>query len=110
VLESGGKHGDSLNITVGVRNLDWKADSGFYLNGQHTKIRGFCDHNGERAFPCKMHTLVDDYVYGVSYRETWQISEGSACKYRTESSFTALSSYALSVVCLWAPFLPARLI
>jgi beta-galactosidase len=43
VLEPGGKQGDSVNVTVGVRTLQWKADSGFYLNGQHTKIRGFCD-------------------------------------------------------------------
>lgn len=41
ILESG----DAVNVTVGVRSTHFDADTGFYLNGQHTKMRGFCDHN-----------------------------------------------------------------
>ena len=40
-----GADGDSVNASVGVRSLRWDANSGFFLNGQHSKIRGFCDHN-----------------------------------------------------------------
>ena len=43
-----GVDGDSANATFGIRSLKWTTDTGFYLNGQHTKIRGFCD----RALRC----------------------------------------------------------
>ena len=36
---------DSLSTSTGFRSLRYDADSGFYLNEQHYKVRGFCDHN-----------------------------------------------------------------
>jgi len=36
---------DSVNTTVGVRTLKYLAETGFSMNGQPTKVRGFCDHN-----------------------------------------------------------------
>ena len=32
-------------VTVGVRGTEWTADAGFFVNGRHVKVRGFCDHN-----------------------------------------------------------------
>eukprot|EP01062_Namystynia_karyoxenos_P053520 TRINITY_DN4338_c0_g1_i1.p1 TRINITY_DN4338_c0_g1~~TRINITY_DN4338_c0_g1_i1.p1 ORF type:complete len:979 (+),score=225.56 TRINITY_DN4338_c0_g1_i1:75-2939(+) len=36
---------DAVNITTGVRSIRFDADTGFYLNEQPVKIRGFCDHS-----------------------------------------------------------------
>lgn len=32
-------------IAVGVRSLNYTSDEGFFMNEQHFKVRGFCDHN-----------------------------------------------------------------
>ena len=44
-LVNDGVDGDVVNVTVGIRSMKWNPDTGFYLNGDHTKLRGFCDHN-----------------------------------------------------------------
>jgi len=36
---------DSLSTHHGIRTIEYTADHGFFLNKQHFKIRGFCDHN-----------------------------------------------------------------
>ena len=36
---------DEVNVTLGVRSLKYTADSGLIMNGEHVKVRGFCDHN-----------------------------------------------------------------
>lgn len=36
---------DQLSTSTGFRSLRYDADTGFYLNEQHYKVRGFCDHN-----------------------------------------------------------------
>eukprot|EP01050_Picozoa_sp_SAG11_P002810 SAG11_NODE_147_length_14771_cov_3.279648_2_plen_730_part_00 len=36
---------DEENTTIGFRSLKYTADSGFFLNEEHYKVRGFCDHN-----------------------------------------------------------------
>jgi hypothetical protein len=41
----GGSAYDALNVTHGFRSLGYDADQGFFLNGDHFKVRGFCDHN-----------------------------------------------------------------
>ena len=30
--------GDTVNVSVGVRNASWTADNGFFLNGRHTSV------------------------------------------------------------------------
>jgi beta-galactosidase len=35
---------DSLNTKCGFRTLKFDADSGFYLNGKHVKLKGVCNH------------------------------------------------------------------
>ena len=36
---------DETSVSHGFRELHFDADAGFYLNRQHFKVRGFCDHN-----------------------------------------------------------------
>ena len=36
--------GDAMNTTIGVRSLVWDADVGLRVNGQPTKLRGWCNH------------------------------------------------------------------
>jgi beta-galactosidase/beta-glucuronidase len=36
---------DSVNVSTGFRSLRYDSHAGFFLNGEHTKVRGFCDHN-----------------------------------------------------------------
>ena len=36
---------DAVNVTTGVRTIRWDADHGLFLNSQHVKLRGFCDHS-----------------------------------------------------------------
>jgi hypothetical protein len=36
---------DTKNTTVGIRSMRWDAINGFFLNEQHVKLRGFCNHN-----------------------------------------------------------------
>jgi hypothetical protein len=36
--------GDSYNTTVGIYSTNWTGGQGFFLNEQHVKIRGFCNH------------------------------------------------------------------
>ena len=36
---------DNVQEMHGFRELRWDANDGFFLNKQHFKIRGFCDHN-----------------------------------------------------------------
>jgi len=36
---------DSVSTTHGFRSLRYDANTGFFLNREHFKVRGFCDHN-----------------------------------------------------------------
>ncbi len=36
---------DTYTTTFGIRSIEFKADSGFYLNGKNLKILGVCDHH-----------------------------------------------------------------
>lgn len=47
IVEQGGKQLDRYETTFGIRYFRFDADSGFYLNGKHTKIRGVCDHHND---------------------------------------------------------------
>eukprot|EP01059_Diplonema_ambulator_P008605 TRINITY_DN1826_c0_g1_i3.p1 TRINITY_DN1826_c0_g1~~TRINITY_DN1826_c0_g1_i3.p1 ORF type:complete len:932 (+),score=309.95 TRINITY_DN1826_c0_g1_i3:251-2797(+) len=45
VVTVGGAAVDATNTTLGVRSINYTADAGYFMNGEHFKIRGFCDHN-----------------------------------------------------------------
>src|SRR5206468_13020490 len=36
---------DDYTTPFGIRTFEFRADSGFFLNGQHVKIRGVCLHH-----------------------------------------------------------------
>ena len=44
-VQEGGKTLDDEKITFGIRQAEFKADSGFWLNGRNIKIKGVCLHN-----------------------------------------------------------------
>ena len=44
-LASAGTTVDAINITTGVRTIEFQADTGLYVNGVNVKMRGFCDHS-----------------------------------------------------------------
>ena len=45
VMDGAGKSIDSVAVSHGFRQLRYDANNGFFLNQQHFKVRGFCDHN-----------------------------------------------------------------
>ncbi len=44
VKDGGGKELDIVNTTIGIRSLAYTGDGGMFINNQHVKVRGFCDH------------------------------------------------------------------
>jgi len=44
LLDARGAPVDAVNATLGVREVRFDADAGAFLNGQHLKLRGFCNH------------------------------------------------------------------
>ena len=44
-LTLNGKLVDTYTTPFGVRTIEFRADSGFYLNGEHVRINGVCNHH-----------------------------------------------------------------
>ena len=40
-----GKTIDTYTTQFGIRTIEFRADSGFYLNGEHVRINGVCNHH-----------------------------------------------------------------
>lgn len=40
-----GKSVDRYETPFGIRTIEFRADSGFYLNGEHVRINGVCNHH-----------------------------------------------------------------
>jgi len=45
IIESYGKTLDSYNTPFGIRYFRFDSKEGFFLNGEHLKIKGVCDHH-----------------------------------------------------------------
>ena len=45
VVSASGAVLDQVNTTIGFRSLNYTGDDGLFINDNHVKIRGFCDHN-----------------------------------------------------------------
>jgi beta-galactosidase len=43
-VRSGGEVQDRYETSFGIRQVDWTADKGFFLNGKHVEIKGTNDH------------------------------------------------------------------
>ena len=47
VIRGGGSNGvacDVRNTSIGIYTTQWTGQHGFFMNGQHVKVRGFCNH------------------------------------------------------------------
>ncbi|MGA2062760.1 MAG: beta-galactosidase GalB, partial [Thermoguttaceae bacterium] len=44
-VEQNGKDVDSCETVFGIRTIKFDADKGFFLNGEHVKLNGVCDHH-----------------------------------------------------------------
>ncbi|MDZ8117088.1 glycoside hydrolase family 2 TIM barrel-domain containing protein [Pontiella agarivorans] len=44
LVKSGGRVVDQVDTRVGIRVVEWKAETGFWLNGKNVKLRGVCNH------------------------------------------------------------------
>lgn len=44
-LTLNGKRVDTYETPFGIRTIEFRADSGFYLNGEHVRINGVCNHH-----------------------------------------------------------------
>ncbi len=44
-LTLNGKRVDTYETPFGIRTIEFRADNGFYLNGEHVRINGVCNHH-----------------------------------------------------------------
>ncbi len=51
-----GKVTDDQTTALGIRSFRFDPDKGFFLNGQHVKIRGVCDHHDLGALGAAVNT------------------------------------------------------
>lgn len=52
----GGKTVDTYQTTTGIRTIEFTADKGFFLNGEHVKINGVCMHHDLGALGAAVNT------------------------------------------------------
>ena len=69
-----GKTVDSYETPFGIRTIEFRADSGFYLNGEHVRINGVCNHHdlgclgaatNERAIERQLQILKEMGCNGI---------------------------------------------
>ncbi len=64
-IESNGKIRDAERITLGVRDLKWDADKGFFLNGKRVEIKGTCNHQDHAGVGAALPDRLQYYRLGV---------------------------------------------
>ena len=69
-----GKQVDTYETPFGIRTIEFHADSGFYLNGEHVRINGVCNHHdlsclgaatNERAIERQLQILKEMGCNGI---------------------------------------------
>lgn len=50
IISSGGRVVDLVDTQVGIRTVEWKPESGMWLNGRNVKLKGVCNHQDAGAF------------------------------------------------------------
>ncbi len=60
ITASGGES-DAQTVIFGVRDFRFDADKGFFLNGEHIKIKGLCCHHDHAGVGIGMPEGVDEY-------------------------------------------------
>jgi beta-galactosidase len=56
VVEQDGKVLDTYETKFGIRTIKFDADKGFFLNGEHVKLNGVCDHHDLGALGSAINT------------------------------------------------------
>ena len=56
---SDGAESDSVNSTLGIRELLWDAKNGLHVNGLNVKLRGFCEHESFAGVGAAIPPRVD---------------------------------------------------
>ena len=59
VKDTAGNTLDATNVTIGVRAPVFDASTGFHLNGESVRMRGFCDHENFGAIGAAVPARVD---------------------------------------------------
>lgn len=71
------KNQDSVNTTVGIRELTWDSADGLHVNEQRVKMRGFCNHESfagvGAAIPPRIDLLRVQQMRGVG-GNAWRTS------------------------------------
>ena len=72
---------DEVNVTLGVRAMRFDAQSGFFLNEQNVRIRGFCEHNNAggvgMAVPARINLLRLQQLRGLG-GNAWRMAHNAA--------------------------------
>jgi beta-galactosidase len=55
-IEQNGKIVDQYETVFGIRTVKFDADKGFFLNGEHVKLNGVCDHHDLGALGTAINT------------------------------------------------------
>ena len=50
IRDSGQALSESINTSIGFRDLEWSFNHGLSVNGERIKIRGFCHHKCVHSF------------------------------------------------------------
>ena len=52
---------DSVNVTFGIRKLEFDADKGFFLNDKHVKVKGMCNHQDFAGVGTAVPDRIEDF-------------------------------------------------
>jgi beta-galactosidase len=64
-VESGGKARDAERVNFGLRDIQWDADKGFFLNGKPVKIKGTCNHHDHAGVGAALPDRLQSYRVAV---------------------------------------------
>ena len=87
---------DVVNSSIGVRSVRFDAEQGLFLNEQHVKIRGFCNHNSftgvGMGVPLRINLLRMQQLRGLG-ANSWRMSHSTLiCLLSSFSVNSALNS------------------
>jgi beta-galactosidase len=64
-VKSGGKARDAERVNFGLRDIQWDADKGFFLNGKPVKIKGTCNHHDHAGVGAALPDRLQSYRVAV---------------------------------------------
>ena len=96
LTSGGGVSQDAVNVTVGFRHVEWNADTGFIMNGQGFRLRGFSHHNSFAGVGVAMPARLDLFRAQVARTLGSNIWRMSHNPYRT-SLYDVLDTLGITV-------------